>query len=180
MNKITIYLLAIITMVNSCSSCKKNTTDSNGLPAATQTGANTFGFLLNGQPWTPQGNNGTANLSLYYDATFSGGVFNLSAYRNTSTTNGSRQSIVIYGDTIQTPLKIILPNKNKFGLNYWNELKGCSYDTSDSTTKILSGFFDIQKIDKLNHIFSGQFEIIFTNNVCDTIKITSGRFDLKF
>ena len=42
--------------------CKKNKPDSNALPAATQEGKNTLGFSLNGQPWTPQGNNGTANL----------------------------------------------------------------------------------------------------------------------
>ncbi len=53
--------------------CKKPKVDSNGLPAATQEGKNTFGFLLNGQPWPPHGFNGTANLSLYYDAAIAGG-----------------------------------------------------------------------------------------------------------
>ena len=65
-------LFSIVTF--SCSSCKKEIAiDNSGLPPATQTGANTLGFTLNGQPWTPQGNNGTANLSLYYDVTFRGG-----------------------------------------------------------------------------------------------------------
>jgi len=64
-----------------CSSCKKEKIDPNALPQTTQEGKNTLGFLLNGQTWTPNGFNGTANLSLSYDATFSGGVFNLAAYR---------------------------------------------------------------------------------------------------
>ena len=71
----------------------------------------------------PHGNNGTGNLDLYYDATYQGGVFNLSAYRNVSTTNGNSQSLVMYGDSIQTAQKIILPNKKRFGLIFWNEAK---------------------------------------------------------
>ena len=78
--------------------CKKNNPDSNGLPAATQDGKNTLGFLLNGQPWKPQGNNGTANLSLYYDATLAGGGFNLAAYRIIS--NGVRQRLTMFVDSI--------------------------------------------------------------------------------
>ena len=160
--------------------CKKSCPDSNGLPAATQVGKNTLGFLLNNQPWMPQGNNGTGNLDLYYDATFQGGVFNLSAYRNVSTTNGNRQSLVMYGDSIQTAQRIILPNKNRFGLTFWNEAKRCTYDTFDSTTQILSGYFDLKKLDKVNGIFSGEFEIKFRKTGCDDVQITQGRFDLKF
>lgn len=160
--------------------CKKNKPDSNGLPAATQEGKNTLGFLLNGQLWTPQGNNGTGNLSLYYDATFQAGVFNLSAYRNVSNTNGNRQSLTLYGDSVQNAQKIILPNKNKFGMTFWDESHHCTYDTFDSTTKIVSGYFDIKKLDKVNHIFSGEFEIKFTTQGCGAIEISQGRFDMKY
>ena len=53
----------------SLSQCKKNAPApaAEQLPPATQTGANTFGCLLNGQPWMPQGYNGTSNYSVYYD-----------------------------------------------------------------------------------------------------------------
>lgn len=160
--------------------CKKTTVDSNGLPLATQEGKNTLGLLLNGQPWTPLGNNGTGNLNLSYDASFQGGVFNLSAYRNVSSTNGNRQSLIVFGDSIQVPQRIILPNKNKFGLAYWDETKHCTYDTFDSTTQILSGFFDIKKLDKVSRIFSGEFEIKFKKTGCDQVQLTQGRFDMKF
>lgn len=160
--------------------CKKNKPDSNGLPAATQEGKNTLGFLLNGQPWTPQGNNGTGNLSLYYDAAFQGGVFNLSAYRNVSSTNGKRQSLTMYGDSVQTIGRINLPNTNKFGLTFWDEANLCTYDTFDSTTRITSGYFDIKKLDKINKVFSGEFEIKFTKSGCGEIQIAQGRFDMKY
>lgn len=160
--------------------CKKNNPVSNGLPAATQEGKNTLGFLLNGQPWTPQGNNGAANLSLYYDATLQGGVFNLSAYRSTSSTNGNRQSLTIYGDSIQNIGRIILPNTNKFGLTFWDEANHCTYDTFDSTTRIISGYFDVKKLDKVNRIFSGEFEIKFTKPGCGEMQVAQGRLDMKY
>jgi len=52
-----------------------------GLPPAPQTGANTIGFLLNGVPWVPAGNNGTANLSIDFDPGFSDEIFKISVYK---------------------------------------------------------------------------------------------------
>ena len=84
--KQTIIYLLIITLAISCSSCKKNvtpTSDDNGLPAATQEGKNTLGFLLNGQPWTPKGFDGTSNLSIDVDFGFSQGIFDIGSYKIT-------------------------------------------------------------------------------------------------
>ena len=172
--------IAIIYCLFCCVQCKKSIPDSNGLPATTQDGKNTLGFLLNGQVWIPQGNNGTGNLDMYYDETFQGGVFNISAYRNISNTNGNRQSLVMYGDSIQVTQKIILPNKNKFGLTFWDEARHCTYDTFDSTTQIIGGYFDIKKLDKANRIFSAEFEIMVKKLGCEDVEIKQGRFDLKF
>ena len=174
-------IIAVLILTVFCfADCKKNKPDSNGLPAATQEGKNTLGFLLNGQPWTPKGFAGTANLSLDYDATYQGGVFNISAYKILSSSPTKTQILTLFGDSIQNPGRIILPNKNKFGFSFNNDATSCRYDTFDSTTKIISGYFDIQKLDKTNGIFSGQFEIKFNNSGCETIEISQGRFDLKF
>ena len=179
-NLITSLIVIVLVTALGCSSCKKDVTDPNNLPPTTQDGKNTFGFLLNGQAWTPQGNNGTGNLSLNYDATFSGGVFNLSAYRNVSSSNGQRQSLIMYGDSIQSAQKIILPNIKKFGFDFWDEGGNCTYSSSDPTTILLSGFFDIKKLDKVNRIFSGEFELKFKKNGCEDVEISQGRFDMKF
>ncbi len=160
--------------------CKKSNDDSNGLPAPTQEGKNTLGFLLNGEPWKPKGFAGTANLSLNYDATFQGGVFNLSAYKILSSSPTKTQILTLFGDSIQTLGRIILPNKNKFGFSFTNDVTGCRYDTFDSTTKIISGYFDIKKLDKVNHIFSGEFEIKFKKTGCEDVQISQGRFDMKY
>ena len=44
------------------------------LSPTTQTGAGTFGCLLNGQPWTPAGYDGHPNFILTYDAGYAGGA----------------------------------------------------------------------------------------------------------
>ena len=46
--------------------------------------------------------------------------------------------------------------------------------------QILSGYFDLKKLDKVNGIFSGEFEIKFSKTGCSDVEITQGRFDLKF
>ena len=51
------------------------------LPLATQNGTYAFGFLLNGQPWTPKGSNGTDNYQLVYDPGYRGGSLQIRAYR---------------------------------------------------------------------------------------------------
>ena len=44
------------------------------MPPATQTGANTFGCFVNGQPYTHSGNNGTANYAMLYGPGFHRGI----------------------------------------------------------------------------------------------------------
>ena len=173
-------LLIFLNSIFALAQCKNNKPDSNGLPAATQEGKNTLGFLLNGQPWTPQGNNGTANLSIYYDETFSAGVFNISSYRILNSSNGTRQRITFYGDTIQNAQKIVLPSSGKFGLIFKNDITSCDYDASDTSVKIISGFFDIKKLDKANRFFSAEFDIKFKKTGCENVQISQGRLDLKF
>ncbi|MBO0356924.1 hypothetical protein J0X19_03115 [Hymenobacter sp. BT186] len=67
------------------------------LPPATQTGANTFGCLVNGKPWTPQGYSGAANYSVSYDRVSTGGVLDVRAYRIYGSTTTESQYIVLFG-----------------------------------------------------------------------------------
>jgi hypothetical protein len=64
------------------------------LPAATQTGANTFGCLVNGQPYSPSGNNGTSNYAVIYDPSFQGGNLQVETYCYMTDANGSRASLL--------------------------------------------------------------------------------------
>lgn len=177
-------LLAFITIITICtfssSSCKKETPNPNNLPPTTQTGANTLGFLLNGQPWKPEGFNGTANLSLYYDPNFRGGVFNIYCYKQPINSTVD-QIFSIASDSIQQIGRLTFGMKN-FVVGYGDaKFPTCQFDTSDSSNKVkTSGYCDITKLDKINHIMSGQFTFTLIRSGCDTIKITEGRFGLKY
>jgi len=57
MKKIQFITVSVLLITSLCfTQCKKNATNPvDELPPATQTGANTFGCLINGQPFTPGG-----------------------------------------------------------------------------------------------------------------------------
>jgi hypothetical protein len=175
LQNLSLLLLAFCFLLTTGMQCKKDKTDTPGLPAATQEGKNTLGFLLNGEPWKPQGFNGTANLSIFYDEGFRGGVFNISAYRLFGDNSSKRQGFAIACDSIQTAQKVIFGQKN-FTVIYQSE--SCDYISNDLTT--VNGYCEITKIDKVNKIFSGVFEVKFTKQGCEPVNITQGRFDMKY
>ena len=159
--------------------CKKSNTDSNGLPAATQEGKNTLGFLLNGQPWKPQGNNGTANLSIDFDAGINNGIFGISAYKIITSTSRQRFGLGINDSLnfISVPKTYILANGTFYGAAFSDDI--CTIDYFDNTVD-RSGSLTITKLDRTNRIISGTFSATLTKAGCAAVKITDGRFDMKF
>jgi hypothetical protein len=174
-------LFLLLSFLSFCSlRCHKDQIDNNsGLPPATQEGKNTLGFLLNGQPWTPQGFNGTANLSIDYDPGFNSGVLGISAYRIISSSNreyfslGIKDSLNYYS----APFSFQLTNSGLYRIYFSNNT--CTFFSTDSNT-VVNGKLSVSKLDKTNHIISGTFDAKLYKPGCDTIKITDGRFDLKY
>ena len=114
-----IITAALILTVFCFAECKKNKPDSNGLPAATQDGKNTIGFLLNGQPWKPQGVRGTGNLSIDYDAGFNQGIFSIVAYN--FNTPISEQFIIGVRDSLNfmnAPITLSLSRTDVYSVSY--------------------------------------------------------------
>ena len=183
--KHTIWLL-LIGIVFCFAKCEKEKPiDSNnnnipGLPPATQTGANTLGFLLNGVPWTPAGNNGTANLSIDFDPGINNGIFGIAAYYATQ----SELSSIVFGirdslNQIKVPRKFHIGKVLLGGLLFRDRFL-CERD-SDYTLTYSRGSIVINKLDRVNGIIAGLFECTLSNPACgDTIRITEGRFDMKF
>lgn len=173
-------LLVLLFLLFCSASCRKNKADNKGLPPATQEGKNTLGFLLNGQPWTPQGFNGTANLSIDVDFGFNQGVFGIAAYRILSSNNREYFGIGIKDSLNFLTVPSTLP-MNKYSIaNSRFSTNACDMSFYD-TTVVRSGNLNITKFDKVNRIISGTFNSILYEPSCgDTIRITQGRFDLKF
>ncbi|MFN4008293.1 MAG: hypothetical protein ACK4HE_12375 [Chitinophagaceae bacterium] len=159
--------------------CEKDKIDFNGLPTATQEGKNTLGFLLNGQPWTPKGFNGTANLSIDFDPGLRNGIFSISAYRIISNNDRSYFGIGV-NDSINTltpPKTYSLGNNSLYGI-YFSD-NNCTFDYFDNTIT-RTGMLTITKLDRTNRIISGTFNATVSKNGCTIISITEGRFDMKF
>ena len=174
-------LLLLIAFVFCFAQCQKDKIDSNGLPPATQEGKNTLGFLLNGQPWTPQGNSGTGNLSIDFDQGFNNGILGIVAYRTLSASDKT-QFILGIADSLNflnSPFTLIIKKKSIGGMSFSTK-NYCDILHTD-TTIYESGKINISKLDRINRIVAGTFEGILFKQICgDTLKITEGRFDMKY
>ena len=177
--RLSILFLFISLTANECKKHKDTGNPVDQLPPATQTGANTLGFLLNGEPWTPKGWSGsTTNLSIYYDESYNGGTFNITTYRQLS--QDDKQTFAIAMDSFQNPATFYLNKFSNLKVGFDNRIQSCTITPFD-TSIFRNGKLVITKLDKLNQIISGTFDFILFNRTCgDTIKITKGRFDMKF
>lgn len=176
-NKYFFSLLLCVFVLFTSSKCKKDKSDPvSQLPPATQTGANTFGCLVNGKAWVPKGWDGNKpNFFVIADPNY-GGNLDIRAYN----LNGDKEesiSINAFGIT-QAGLYKVDSNRN-IHLQYEKEIMGCYF--LDDSQNYYQGFIKITKYDFTSGIISGEFEFSFFDKMtsCDSVKITNGRFDYK-
>ena len=159
--------------------CQKEQADpdpASQLPPATQTGANTFGCLVNGQPWTPQGNDGTSNYSVYYDPAYAQGTLSVATYRLTG--SGTDQQVLgFYSDSLRNTGIYRLRTMGHHGAAFANKLTtSCTYLGTDPST-YCKGVLTITRLDYKAGVVAGTFSFTLAKAGCDTIKVTQGRFD---
>ena len=167
MKRILLLLLTTFTL-----SCCNNEDDKpqnpiDQLPPATQTGANTFGCLINGEPFVVSN---TSNQTAIYQ----GGVLQIGGGIDNSIMD-KRISINISAPiNLNTPYDLTLfPNNLAI---FVNNGEGCYYDYDHTT----SGTLTITKFDQTNFIIYGTFNFSTQTNECENINITNGRFDLQY
>ena len=165
--------------------CKKsNVTPIDQLPAATQTGANTFGCLVNGQVFLPKGLNfGGPRLNASYiysnTNTLRGYFFNVSAIKNNGDKGAEGVSISSDSLAIKQGQKYVLKNSSNKG-----EIYG-SYGTS---VNVISDDFNTQgnyqgevyfsRFDEIKGIVSGTFWFDAVNSKGEKVEVREGRFDV--
>jgi hypothetical protein len=176
-------LLFIIACTNIFAACKKdkNTTDpADQLPPATQTGANTFGCLVNGKVYVPAGYTGTTkpNPHVIYEIGLNGSptlTINADKYDNSYINKGyfffSIGNLNHLGN-------YFYPNDVNFLMGWLEQIGNCGTPSFDTTVKKWGGI--ITKLDIPNRIISGTFDCKYKTLQCDTVFITDGRFDIKF
>ena len=184
--KYTFYILLLAITIGFTQCCKEKPNNNNdndipGLPPATQVGANTFGCLVNGVPWVPQGNNGGGNnLSINYDPSFNNGVFSVAAYNAVISPTSTQYIGIGVADSLNYfnfPKKLKLSKTSIYRTTASISLLCIIVSTA---TIISDGELFIDKLDKQNRIIAGRFNYTLYQSGCDTVKVTNGRFDMKF
>lgn len=167
-----------------CSKCKKDDpAPADQLPPATQTGANTFGCLINGQAYVP--NPRYDNNVVLYEPGASlpiGGNLNIQTSHNVRQgDNSTRQVITLAAGPIRIARTYSLSPPNIEGDAIFSDRAKavpCN-DYGDPLLVYRRGQVTITRIDEQAHVLSGTFEFVLAQPGCDTIKVTQGRFDYK-
>jgi len=147
------------------------------LPPATQTGANTFGCLVNGQAWTPQGYTGSSNYSVYYDRTYRNGTLNVAAYRYEPGDQKSRQDIILFSDSIAATGTYPLTIRNHQEALFYGNATQCEFQQNGNHYR--RGTLTITRLDLQAGIVSGTFAFTLYKPGCDSVRVTNGRFDKR-
>jgi hypothetical protein len=171
--KISLLVLPLLLVVG----CQKNgPSPAEQLPAATQSGANTLGCLVNGQPWTPQGNDGYSNYSISYDPT-PYGVLDLTTYRYQQSPS-NKQMLILYTRELRGPRSYDLRDVAITRVSWKDRLTGCDFNSDEAGT-YHTGTLTITKLDLAAGIISGTFAFTLAKPGCDTVRVTNGRFDKR-
>ena len=170
------YLLPLLTLLALAHCTKKDPDPVDQLPPATQTGANTFGCLVNGQAWTPKGYNGTSNYSVAVDPTYHGGNIDVRAYRYSG---DFFQYIIIGGDSMNRAgtFSLNINPRSVFFTDTGKELACQNFDGSSGQYR--RGSLTITRLDLQAGIISGTFAFTLYKPGCDSVRVTQGRFDKR-
>ncbi|WP_345227125.1 hypothetical protein [Hymenobacter koreensis] len=173
------FCYAALLLLTQCSKCKDNDpSPEKQLPPATQTGANTFGCLVNGQAWTPRGNNGTSNYSVVYEQT-PNALFDLRTYRYFDTGQPDAfQYLILFARNLRGAGVYDLADASNTRVSLNDRLSGCYYNSQDAGT-YHKGTLTITRLDLQAGIIAGTFDFTLYLPGCDTLKVTNGRFDKK-
>ncbi|MBH8567316.1 hypothetical protein KB206_00355 [Microvirga sp. STS02] len=180
LRKLPLHLALLL--LTQCSKCKNDPRPADPvsqLPPVTQTGANTFGCLVNGQAYTPQGNNGTSNFAVLYEPGPTGANLNLLTYRITS--NGRQYLNLSCGPVTQArTYSLSIPvTEGTAGYADTSRPRPCDSYESNQAPSYRKGTLTLTRLDLQARIIAGTFELTLAQPGCDTIRITQGRFDKK-
>ena len=187
-------LLFISATTIQCTKTSTNPDDLNALPPETQTGAGTFACKINGVVWRYKDPNyeflSTKPKTRWeFDPTCQNGNLYIGGVQYLNGINEDNL-LVISADSLLTYKERGANNIGKFhfGMEYTLYSSNNSTCTDFSTTRLIdtsSNFFSsgkliISKLDQTAKIISGTFYSTIKQSGCDTLKITEGRFDLKY
>ena len=183
--KTKLLLYSALLLLTQCSKCKHNDPQPEPpatLPAETQTGAGTFGCLINGKVYTAPSTILTTGDWQSLTKLVVGGQLHENGNRRTE---GVPVSMALNGQLLNqqafsmissaTPFPIFTPGVNQFYAR--TVILPCIYDGA----RFKTGRVELVKFDGVQRIASGRFAFaLYEPGGCDTLRVTNGRFDVKF
>ncbi len=151
------------------------------LPPETQTGANTFGCLIDGKVFIPKGDPfGGAIIKAAYQFVNGRNSLLLSGRRSSAVNNGSSTYVGLYGDSlfINVGTYSLLSEGTEGLFRFYGVYSQGNIDYY--TNQINRGQLTIKRFDTVNHIISGTFWFDAKNNEGTKIEVRDGRFDLPY
>ena len=162
--------------------CKKNKPAINQLPPETQTGAGTFGCLVNGGVFKPKGSPfGGSIKSCAYQRINDGYYFQLSAKNS----GDILTSVSIHTDSLPIEENKIYILENFFekqtasGRYFISNNSNMTF-TEYLTTSSITGELKITKFDETQRIVSGTFWFDAVNDKGEKVQVREGRFDMNY
>lgn len=158
------------------------------LPPITQTGAYTFGCLMDGEVWVPKHySNRIVNPPVVLQAylnEMNGNLFQVIADHDRKDDDSPLQILALFTYTDIINDTIILPpgdTGTRFIYERHPPKNGGSYKVYHSSGNKNSWVF-LSRLDTINRIASGTFSVDLINidHSLDTVKIRDGRFDMPF
>jgi hypothetical protein len=181
MKTTTILFIITLFLCSTFAACKKdkNAANDNQLPPATQTGANTFGCLVNDKLFVPKGyTNPYPNYRIFVDP----GANNDLEIKTYSYSNNIETDIGFTAFGVNGPNNYVVQNGGLIYPYYRQNTNSDICNFTSTTSNFKSGYLKITRYDLPARIISGEFEFkLYDSTIsCDTIRITQGRFDKKF
>jgi len=181
MKNLILSTIVVLCSVMLTSSCKKDKTGIDGLPPLTQTGAQTFGCLIDGTLFIPKGSGiGSPIKESVYTIANRTPLFTMVATDRSSSSRAFSLRIRTEGIELKTGMIIPLVNEGvgRASVIYYDDQ--VSVSEKYITDEINKGELEITRFDLTNKIISGKFWFNAVNINGKVVKATEGKFDMNF
>lgn len=186
MRQLKLTILLFTCLLLTAARCKKSgtpTDELSKLPPETQTGARTFGALVNGEAFIPSGS-ALAGPYLQCNYIYMNGGYYFLLMGSTNDSNHNVQRISLFTNSLAVKEGQILKlnSSTEIGKAGGERLLITGYGNENSykTNANVTGELHITKLDEIKQIVSGTFFFDAINASGDKAHVTDGRFDMQY